>query len=54
MDMESEKVANNLGLIEVNTTTAQEHVRLIEGGIHKIKECVRIVIEILPLKSLHK
>ena len=54
MDMEFKEVTNNLGLIEVNTTAAQEYVGKIEQGIRTIKEHGRSVIKNQPFKSLHK
>ena len=38
MDMEFEKVKDELGLVDVNTTAVREHVAEIERGIHLLKE----------------
>ena len=38
MDMEFEKVKDELGLVDVNTTAAREQVAEIERGIRLLKE----------------
>ena len=39
MDMEFEKIKDDMQLVDINTTAAQEHVREIERSIHLLKEC---------------
>ena len=51
MDMEFEKVKTELGLIDVNTTAAREHVAEIERGISLLKERSRCVIKSLPFQQ---
>ena len=46
-----EKVANNIGSTEVNTTAAREHVGKIERGIFVIKERAQCIVLTLPFKS---
>ena len=38
MDMEFEKIKDDMGLVDVNTTAAREHVDEIEQGIRLLKE----------------
>ena len=38
MDMEFEKIKDNVGLAEVNTTAARDHMGEIERHIHLVKE----------------
>ena len=54
MDMEFEKVKDELGLIDVNTTAAREHVAEIERGIRLLKERSRCVVKSLPFQYLPK
>ena len=54
MDMEFEKVQDELSLVQVNTMAAQEHVGEIEHGIHTIKERSKNVMSDLPFQFLHK
>ena len=53
MDMEFEKVSNELDLVKVNTTAAREHVAEIERGICTIKERGRCVLSELPFEYFH-
>jgi hypothetical protein len=54
MDMEFEKVKTELGLVDVNTTAAREHVAEIERGIRLLKERARCVVKSLPFQYLPK
>ena len=54
IDMEFEKVQDELGLVQVNTRAAQEHVGEIEHGICTINDRSRSVMSGLPFKFLHK
>ena len=54
MDMEFEKVQDELGLVQVNTMATHEHVGEIEHGIWTIKERSRSVMSDFPFKFLHK
>ena len=50
VDMEFERVKDELGLVDVNTTAAREHVAEIEGGIRLLKEHSRCFIKSLPFQ----
>ena len=52
--MESEKVKDELGLVNVNTTAAREHVAEIERGICLLKERSWCVVKSLPFQYLPK
>ena len=52
--MEFEKVKDELGLVDVNTTAAREHVAEIERGIRLLKERSRCVVKSLPFQYLPK
>ena len=52
MDMEFEKVKDELPLVEVNTTAAREHVPEIEGCIRTIKERVRSATSDFPFSPI--
>ena len=52
MDMEFEKVKDELGLVDVSTTAAREHVAEIERGIRLLKERSRCVVKSLPFQYL--
>lgn len=56
MDMEFEKVADEMENVIVNTTAAREHVAEIERGIRTIKERARCTVSELPFawKCLHR
>ena len=54
MDVEFEKVKDELGLVDVNTTAAREHVAEIERGICLLKERSRCVVKSLPFQYLPK
>ena len=54
MDMEFEKVKDELGLIDVNTTAVREHVAEIEQGIRLLKERSQCVVKSLPFQYLPK
>ena len=57
MDMEFEKVSDEIGLVEVNTAAAREHVGEIERSIRLMKERARCVVASLRrigVKFLHK
>ena len=49
MDMEYVKIKDKLDKMEVNTTTAREHVGEMEQGIWLVKEWIRLVISDLRL-----
>ena len=48
MDKEFEKMKELVGLLEVNTAAAQEHVAEIEQRIQVVKECTRCDTSLLP------
>ena len=52
MDMEFEKVRENLEIVEVNTTAAREHVPEIEPQIRLIKEHVRCKTSDFPFNTI--
>ena len=54
MDMEFKKIADWLENVEINTTTARDHVGEIERGIRVVKERGRAIMGVLPFESLHK
>ena len=54
MDMEFGKINNELALVEVNTTTAREHVPQIECQIRTIKERIRSVTSDFPFYPIPK
>ena len=54
MDMESEKIKDEMGLVGGNTMVAKEHMAKIEMGICLIKERCRCVVKSLPFRYLHK
>ena len=54
MEMEFEKVQDELGLVQVNIMATHEHVGEIEHGIQTINERSRSVVSDLPFKFLHK
>ncbi len=51
-DQEFNKVEDKIGLVEINTTTAHEHVGEIERFIHTIKERSRALVLDLPYTTL--
>ena len=53
MDMEFEKVKDQLGMVEVNTTAAREHVGEIERGIRFVKERARCVVTSAKRVGIH-
>ena len=54
IDMDFEKVADDLELVQVNTTAAREHVGKIDQVFRVVKEQARSVIVNLLFKSLKK
>ena len=52
MDMEFKKVKDELGLVDVNTTAAREHVAEIERGMCLLKERSHCVVKSLPFQYL--
>ena len=50
MDMEFESLTDELELVQVNTTAAQEHVGDIEHGIRTIKDRARSTLAACPDK----
>jgi hypothetical protein len=52
MDMEFESLTDELELVQVNTTAAQEHVGDIEHGIRTIKDRARSTLAALPRKMI--
>ena len=50
MDMEFENVKDLVPLVEINTTAAREHVRLVERKIRHLKEKTRVVTSDFPFK----
>ena len=54
MDMEFKKIKDDMGLVDVNTTVAREHMAEIERGICLLKERSRCVVKSLPFQYLHK
>ena len=54
MDMEFEKIKDEVGLVEINTTAAREHVGEIERHIRSVKERCRCVYADMPVTHLHK
>ena len=54
IDMEFEKVQDELGLVQVNTAAACEHIGDIERGSCAIEERSRSVESDLSFKFLHK
>ena len=49
--MEFKKIEDDMGLVDVNITTASEYVAEIERGIRLIKERSRCVVKTLPFVS---
>ena len=54
LDQEFDKLEGKLDLIEINTTTAREHVGEIERSICTIKERVREITTVMPYKVFPK
>ncbi len=53
-DQEFEKLKEKLGLIEVNTTAAREHVGKIESSNQTVQERSRAICSLLPYSILPK
>ena len=54
MDQEFDKLDGALGLVEINTTAAREHVGEIERDIRTLKERARTITSVLPYDVLPK
>ena len=54
MDQEFEKLERDLGIIEINTTTAREHVGEIKRSNITVKEHCRAILTTLPYSTLPK
>ena len=54
MDMEFDKIKDLVGLVEVNTTAAREHVAEIEQEVRLVKERTRCITSGLPFAYLHQ
>ena len=54
IDMEFDKIKDLVGLVEVNTTAAREHVAEIEQEVRLFKERTRCITSGLPFAYLHQ
>ena len=54
MDIEFERINDNMGLVDANTTTAREHVAEIERGIRLLNERSQFEVRSLLFQHLHK
>ena len=54
MDMEFQKIKDDMGLVDVNTTAAREHVAEIKRSIRLVKERSRCIVKTLPFCFLNR
>ena len=54
MDQEFDKLDGTLGLVEINTTAAQEHAGKIECNVRTVKERACTITSTLPHHVLSK
>ena len=54
MDHEFDKVEDEVGLVEIDTAAAREHVGEIERMIRGIKEIFQEIVSTLPFNTLPK